>query len=62
MAEESEPFLSGKVLSYSVLILIALILLFIARIDPPITLNQDTIVTYDAMLMNEDLDDVSSIE
>ena len=62
MAEESEPFLSGKVLSYSVLILLALILLFIARIDPPITLNQDTIVTYDAMLVNEDLDDESSID
>ena len=52
--EDSEPFLSGKVLSYSALILLVLILLFIARIDPPKTLNQDTIVTYDAMLINED--------
>ena len=54
MAEESEPLISGKVLGIGALILIGIIMMFIARVDPPISLNQDTVVTYDAVLLNED--------
>lgn len=54
MAEESEPIISGKVLGIGALIVIGIILMFIARVDPPKSLNQDTVVTYDAMLLNED--------
>ena len=54
MAEESEPLISGKVLGIGALITIGLIMMFIARVDPPISLNQDTVVTYDAVLLNED--------
>lgn len=54
MSEESEPLISGKVLGIGVLIVIGIILMFIARVDPPKSLNQDTVVTYDAMLLNED--------
>ena len=54
MAEESEPLISGKVLGIGALIVIGIIMMFIARVDPPISLNQDTVVTYDAVLLNED--------
>ena len=54
MAEESEPLISGKVLGIGALIVIGIIMMFIARVDPPTSLNQDTIVTYDAVLLNED--------
>ena len=54
MDEESEPIISGKVLGIGALIVIGIILMFIARVDPPKSLNQDTVVTYDAMLLNED--------
>ena len=54
MAEESEPLISGKVLGIGALITIGIIMMFIARIDPPISLNEDTIVTYDAVLINDD--------
>ena len=54
MSEESEPLISGKVLGIGALIVIGIILMFIARVDPPKSLNQDTVVTYDAMLLNED--------
>ena len=54
MAEKSEPLISGKVLGIGALIVIGIIMMFIARVDPPISLNQDTIVTYDAVLINED--------
>ena len=30
--------------------------MFVARIDPPISLNEDTIVTYDAVLINDEAD------
>ena len=54
MAEESEPLISGKVLGIGALIVFGIIMMFIARVDPPISLNQDTVVTYDAVLLNED--------
>ena len=54
MAEESEPLISGKVLGIGALIVIGIIMMFIARVDSPISLNQDTVVTYDAVLLNED--------
>ena len=54
MAEESEPLISGKVLGVGALILLGIVMLFVARIDPPISLNQDTVVTYDAVLLNEE--------
>ena len=54
LTEESEPLITAKTLSISGLILLGIILLLIARIDPPSTLNEDTVITYDAMLINED--------
>ena len=54
MAEESEPLITGKVLGIGALITIGIIMMFVARIDPPISLNEDTIVTYDAVLINDD--------
>jgi hypothetical protein len=54
MAEESEPLISGKVLGIGALIVIGIIMMFIARVDPPTSLNQDTVVTYDAVLVDED--------
>jgi hypothetical protein len=53
MAEESEPLISGKVLGIGALIVIGIIIMFIARVDPPTSLNQDTVVTYDAVLVDE---------
>ena len=51
LSEETEPLISVKTLSISGLILLGIILLLIARIDPPRNLNDDTIVTFDAMLV-----------
>ena len=56
MAEESEPIITGKVLGIGALITIGIIMMFVARIDPPISLNEDTIVTYDAVLINDEAD------
>jgi cyclophilin family peptidyl-prolyl cis-trans isomerase len=56
MAEESEPLITGKVLGIGALITIGIIMMFVARIDPPISLNEDTIVTYDAVLINDEAD------
>ena len=56
MAEASEPLITGKVLGIGALITIGIILMFVARIDPPISLNEDTIVTYDAVLINDEAD------
>ena len=53
-AESSEPFLSGKSLGIGGLIALGIILLFIARIEPPTTLHDDTVVSYDAVLINDD--------
>ena len=53
MAEVSEPIITGKVLGIGALITIGIIMMFVARIDPPISLNEDTIVTYDAVLIND---------
>lgn len=54
LTEEAEPLITAKTLSILGLILLGIILLLIARIDPPSTLNEDTVITYDAMLINED--------
>ncbi|MGB0699455.1 MAG: peptidylprolyl isomerase [Candidatus Poseidoniaceae archaeon] len=56
MSEASEPLITGKVLGIGALITIGIIMMFIARIDPPISLNEDTIVTYDAVLINDQAD------
>ena len=56
MAEASEPLITGKVLGIGALITIGIIMMFVARIDPPISLNEDTIVTYDAVLINDEAD------
>lgn len=56
MAEASEPLITGKVLGIGALITIGIIIMFVARIDPPISLNEDTIVTYDAVLINDEAD------
>lgn len=54
LTEEAEPLITAKTLSILGLILLGIILLLIARIDPPSILNEDTVITYDAMLINED--------
>ena len=56
MAEASKPLITGKVLGIGALITIGIIMMFVARIDPPISLNEDTIVTYDAVLINDEAD------
>jgi len=56
MSEASEPLITGKVLGIGALITIGIIMMFIARIDPPVSLNEDTIVTYDAVLINDEAD------
>ena len=56
MAEASEQLITGKVLGIGALITIGIIMMFVARIDPPISLNEDTIVTYDAVLINDQAD------
>ena len=56
MAEAPEPLITGKVLGIGALITIGIIMMFVARIDPPISLNEDTIVTYDAVLINDEAD------
>ena len=56
MEEASEPLITGKVLGIGALITIGIIMMFVARIDPPISLNEDTIVTYDAVLINDEAD------
>ena len=54
LTEDSEPLITGKTLSISGLILLGIILLLIARIDPPQSLHDDTIVTFDAVLIEND--------
>ena len=54
LSEENEPLISVKILSISGLILLTVMLLLIARIDPPRNLNDDTIVTFDAVLIEND--------
>ncbi len=53
VAEKTEPVLTGKILSLSAFVVITIILLFVARIDPPTTLHQDTLVTFDAQLLDD---------
>ena len=54
LTEATEPLITAKTLSISGLILLGIILLLIARIDPPQSLHDDTIVTFDAVLVEND--------
>ncbi len=54
LTEDAEPLITGKTLSISGLILLGIILLLIARIDPPQSLHDDTMVTFDAVLIEND--------
>jgi cyclophilin family peptidyl-prolyl cis-trans isomerase len=54
LTEEAEPLITAKTLSISALILLGIMLLLIARIDPPQSLHDDTIVTFDAVLIDND--------
>ena len=51
--EEATPLFTGKMLTISGIIVLTVILLLFARVDKPVTLHDDTIVTYDAMLIDE---------
>ena len=51
LSEDAEPLINGKTVTISGLMLLGIMLLLIARIDPPRNLNDDTIVTFDAMLV-----------
>ena len=52
--EETEPLFTGKMLTMSGIIVLTVILLLFARVDKPASLHQDTIVTYDAMLISDE--------
>ena len=52
LSEDAEPLINGKTVTISGLMLLGIMLLLIARIDPPRNLNDDTIVTFDAMLVD----------
>ena len=51
--EEATPLFTGKMLTMSGIIVLTVILLLFARVDKPVTLQDDTIVTYDAILIDE---------
>ena len=53
VTEEATPLFTGKMLTMSAIIVLTIILLLFARVDKPVTLHDDTIVTYDAMLIDE---------
>ena len=54
VVEETTPLFTGKMLTMSAIIVLTVILLLFARVDKPVTLHQDTIVTYDAQLISEE--------
>ena len=54
LVEETEPLFTGKMLTMSGIIVLTVILLLFARVDKPASLQQDTIVTYDAMLISDE--------
>ena len=53
VVEETAPLFTGKMLTMSAIIVLTVILLLFARVDKPVTLHQDTIVTYDAQLISD---------
>ncbi|MEC8312662.1 MAG: hypothetical protein VXZ52_02035, partial [Candidatus Thermoplasmatota archaeon] len=53
VTEEATPLFTAKMLTMSAIIVLTIILLLFARVDKPVTLHDDTIVTYDAMLIDE---------
>ncbi len=54
VVEEKAPLFTGKMLTMSAIIVLTVILLLFARVDKPVTLHQDTIVTYDAQLISDE--------
>ena len=54
LVEETDPLFTGKMLTMSGIIVLTVILLLFARVDKPASLHQDTIVTYDAMLISDE--------
>ncbi len=54
LVEGTEPLFTGKMLTMSGIIVLTVILLLFARVDKPASLHQDTIVTYDAMLISDE--------
>lgn len=54
VVEETTPLFTGKMLTTSAIIVLTVILLLFARVDKPVTLHQDTIVTYDAQLISDE--------
>ena len=54
VVEETTPLFTGKMLTMSAIIVLTVILLLFARVDKPVTLHQDTIVTYDAQLISDE--------
>ena len=53
VTEEATPLFTAKMLMMSGIIVLTVILLLFARVDKPVTLLDDTIVTYDAILIDE---------
>ena len=53
VTEEATPLFTAKMLTMSGIIVLTVILLLFARVDKPVTLQDDTIVTYDAILIDE---------
>ena len=54
VVEEIAPLFTGRMLTMSAIIVLTVILLLFARVDKPVTLHQDTIVTYDAQLISDE--------
>ena len=54
VVEETTPLFTGKMLTMLAIIVLTVILLLFARVDKPVTLHQDTIVTYDAQLISDE--------
>ena len=54
MIDAGDDFPTGKVLSATILVMLIFTVLLITRIDPPTMLDEDTLVTFDAMLVDEE--------
>jgi len=60
--EESEPLITGAKVGFALFILLLVALFYISRVDPPESLEKLTIVTYDAVLVEDEIEDAAVIE
>jgi len=60
--EESDPLITGAKVGFALFILLLVALFYISRVDPPESLEKLTIVTYDAVLVEDEIEDAAVIE